>query len=74
MGLGYFVRKDQTVTDQTTYLSSRQLAKRLGISVHTLKNWRQKGYGPPFLKLAGPQSRTRYKLADVETWEREHTK
>lgn len=61
------------MNDTISYLSARQLALRWGLSMSTLRTWRQRKYGPKFFKPAGQRSRTRYKLADIEAWEREHT-
>jgi transposase-like protein len=63
----------------TEYLTPKDLAKRYGISLWTLQQWRKKtrkgeATGPPFedigltpLKPYAP--RIRYKLTDVLSWE-----
>ena len=63
----------------TAYLTPKDLAKRYGISLWTLQQWRKKtrkgeATGPPFedigltpLKPYAP--RIRYKLTDVLSWE-----
>ena len=63
----------------TEYLTPKDLAKRYGISLWTLQQWRKKtrkgeASGPPFedigltpLKPYAP--RIRYKLTDVLSWE-----
>ena len=63
----------------TEYLTPKDLAKRYGISLWTLQQWRKKtrkgeATGPPFedigltpLKPYVP--RIRYKLTDVLSWE-----
>jgi len=37
--------------EPTTYLSVREVARRLGVSANTLFAWRKDGSGPPWLKL-----------------------
>lgn len=49
----------------TSYLSTRQLAERLGLATITLELWRARGSGPPYLKLGRA---VRYDLAEVERW------
>lgn len=49
-------------------LNEHELAARWGISVKTLRRWRQEqGLGPIFCKLG---SRVIYRIADVEAFER----
>lgn len=47
-------------------LTPEELAKRLVLSVFTLKAWRVRGVGPRWTKAG---SRIRYPLAQVEAWE-----
>ncbi|MDR7229934.1 putative DNA-binding transcriptional regulator AlpA [Caulobacter sp. BE264] len=54
-----------------TFLTPADLAQRIGYSVATLARWRIEGSGPPFMKPgAGLRARVRYRLSDVEAWER----
>jgi predicted DNA-binding transcriptional regulator AlpA len=46
-------------------LTAVEVAELLGVSVHTLSNWRHKNVGPPHIKLVGA---VRYSGADVEAW------
>jgi predicted DNA-binding transcriptional regulator AlpA len=48
------------------YLSTKQLAVRLGVHVDTAKGWRVTGEGPPFMKL--PTGMVRYDPDAVEAW------
>lgn len=48
-------------------LDEHELAARWGLSVKTLRRWRQEHNGPVFLKLG---SRVTYLLSDVEAYER----
>jgi hypothetical protein len=52
-------------------LSTRELARLLGVSVPYLEKGRACGYGPAYIRLAGSGGvgRTvRYRRADVERW------
>jgi len=51
------------------HLTPEELAERLGgdFSVATLKRWRRTGYGPKPIKVG---RHVRYRLAEVEAWER----
>jgi DNA-binding transcriptional MerR regulator len=33
------------------YLSEEKFAAELGVSIRTLRNWRQQRYGPPFVTI-----------------------
>lgn len=49
------------------YIDDNEVAKILGKSVLTIRNWRSKGYnyGPRFLKIG---HNVRYRRSDVEAW------
>jgi excisionase family DNA binding protein len=47
------------------YLSTEELAERLGLSARTLEGWRVAGTGPPYTKIG---HRVRYAVADVVAW------
>jgi len=47
------------------YLSERELAAMLGLSVKTLQGWRLRGQPPAWQKLHGA---VRYPSADLEAW------
>ncbi len=51
------------------FLNQITLARRWGISPRTLERWRWLRQGPVYLKLGG---RVVYRLADIESFEREH--
>lgn len=46
-------------------IETEALAERLGISPHTLIQWRFKGIGPPYVKLG---KLVRYHVASVDKW------
>lgn len=50
------------------YLTTKELARRWNMAPQTLDSWRAKGKGPKWIKL-GPKM-VRYRLADVEVWEK----
>jgi transcriptional regulator with XRE-family HTH domain len=52
------------------HLTTEQLAERLGVAPGTLRKWRQLGTGPAYIKAEGTVGTVRYRLADVEAWER----
>lgn len=49
----------------TDYLTPKQVANRLNITVRTLRRWRQSGGGPPWMRLEG---RIRYQTTDLTAW------
>ena len=52
------------------FLSTRELAAKLGIAEQTLRIWRQQGRGPAFVKLGGA---VRYSTAEAARWLEGHT-
>lgn len=48
-----------------TPLNERQGASYLGMSVHTLRQWRFRGVGPEYLKLG---TAVRYRKADLDNF------
>jgi predicted DNA-binding transcriptional regulator AlpA len=57
-----------TLAVRGIWLSPRQLAARLGVSVRTVKRWRLDGHGPRAVHLSA--GTVRYPLDQVEAWER----
>lgn len=50
-------------------LKSPEVAARLGIAVTTLRSWRVKNQGPPWLRFSeGRRGKIRYRQSDVEAW------
>ena len=47
------------------FLKEAAAAERLGLSPKTLRNWRSRGEGPPYLLLG---SSVRYATASVDAW------
>lgn len=51
-------------------LTSKQLAKLLGVKTQTVSVWRTKGIGPAYVKAIDS---VRYRYGDVKTWLKEQT-
>jgi excisionase family DNA binding protein len=41
------------------------VARLVGVSVHTVRSWRHRGLGPPFYRVGGA---VRYRRAEVLQW------
>jgi predicted DNA-binding transcriptional regulator AlpA len=55
-------------------VTSSQLAEYLGVSEGTLRNWRNKDKGPPYIRLGdSPRSAIRYNIDDVLKWQGKET-
>ena len=50
--------------------TTKEVAHVLGVAASTLRQWRMKGEGPPYIRCGGI---TRYRQADVESWLRSAT-
>jgi hypothetical protein len=50
------------------YIDETATAKQLGLETKTLRNWRLRGYGPPFFKFGGA---VRYDPALNDAWARD---
>jgi excisionase family DNA binding protein len=48
------------------WLTQGEVASLLGVSVHTLLDWRRDGRGPQYTDMGGRA--VRYLLSDVQTW------
>lgn len=50
-------------------LKESVVAEILGVSMPTLRSWRCRGLGPPYIKLgAGSKSPVRYSASDIEKY------
>jgi excisionase family DNA binding protein len=49
------------------YLNVTEAAERLGLSRHTLNQWRLRGRGPAFVRLGRA---VRYAVSDLDAWAR----
>lgn len=54
------------------FLTTRQLAERWGYQQTTLRSWRKRGIGPPYIEASN--RRVIYRLSEVKRWEEENTK
>jgi len=59
------------MTANNNCLTTRELAERWGMSDLTLKDYRAKKKGPPYIKFKH-NGRIVYQLADIERFEREN--
>lgn len=55
------------MNDKERHLTVEELARRVGVSTHTVYRWNSRGGGPPYMKLG---RHARYRLTDVIAWER----
>lgn len=54
-------------------LTSKDLAARWKVTEQALRHWRMKNKGPSYIKLGeGKKATVRYRLEDVEAWEKQH--
>ena len=47
-------------------LTEAEVAGILKMTIHTLRNWRVRSHGPPFIRISGRS--IRYRRSDVEEW------
>lgn len=52
----------------TELLSTQEAARILGRKQQTLRLWRVRGGGPPYVKMMGRYGRVAYRRVDLETW------
>ena len=52
------------------FLTTRQLADYLGMSIVKINNDRARGFGPPYMRV---DRVIRYRRTDVDEWIKEHT-
>ena len=52
----------------TSYLTSKDLAKRWNVTPFTIRYWRITGQGPVYLKING---RVVYRIEDIELFEKD---
>lgn len=59
--------KTKTQPKQRGFLTTRELAQRVGRSPRTVEKWRPRGIGPAYIVISG---QARYLIEDVQEWER----
>ena len=52
--------------EQEIWLTQGELANKLGVTTHTLQDWRHAGRGPRYIDMGGRA--VRYCWSDVQTW------
>ena len=60
-------------SEDEALLTTKDVARRLGISERTVYRWRRESLGPPFLRLSKAASSIRYDAAKLEQWIDEQT-
>lgn len=51
-----------------TLRTPRYVADLCGVSLNTLKSWRHRGYGPPFIRFGPKEGTVRYRQEDLDRW------
>ncbi len=64
---------DDAAQQPPRLLTEKQAAKYIGgASPRTMRDWRDKGVGPEYMKLKGNDKMIRYDLRDLDKWITEH--
>lgn len=58
-------------TDLTPLLNEKEACAYLGVSVHTVRDWRLKGRGPLFVKVGAS---VRYRVTDIARFVEENVR
>lgn len=74
IGLRRYPEHTLATSMEPDFLTTEQLAARLGLKPATIKGWRYRGIGPewhelPRIDRSPRTSRVRYRLEDVKRWE-----
>lgn len=64
---------ERTKITVTSTLKPEEVAERLGVETSTLKDWRKKGIGPPYINLTTSRGHVRYDVDLLNEWMRQHT-
>ena len=57
----------------TSCFRPEEVAELLGVEASTLKDWRKKGKGPPYIKLTTSRGHVRYDAALFNKWMKQNT-
>lgn len=63
-------RKGMTGAYSSPLLDPEAVARRYGVTAHTLYRWRKSGYGPAYIRIG---HRRLYRLDDLQRWEKAQT-
>lgn len=63
---------DATVDRPPRLLCEKSAAKYIDVAPRTLRNWRDRGIGPDYLKLEGGEKLIRYDIQELDKWISEH--
>jgi predicted DNA-binding transcriptional regulator AlpA len=59
------LERSSSVTQETSFLNEKAVARQLSVSLALLRKWRLFRSGPPFVKVG---RLVRYRQADVDRW------
>lgn len=63
---------DESMQRPPRLLNENEAGKYLGISGRTLRDWRDKGIGPEYVRLEGNEKLTRYDIKELDRYIDEH--
>lgn len=63
---------DESMQRPPRLLNENEAGKYLGISGRTLRDWRDKGIGPEYVKLEDNEKLTRYDIKELDRYIDEH--
>ena len=63
---------DESMQRPPRLLNENEAGKYLGICGRTLRDWRDKGIGPEYVKLEGNEKLTRYDIKELDRYIDEH--
>lgn len=55
------------------FLTTAELAERYGVSPQTIRSWRFKRTGPPYIKPCGKRGNVYYPIETLTAWEAQRT-
>ena len=59
-------RETEVFSPNAEFITEKQAAKKLALAPRTLRNWRVRGCGPPFIRISARC--IRYRVSDIEAW------
>jgi predicted DNA-binding transcriptional regulator AlpA len=62
-----------SVAEIAPLIPTAEAAEMLGLQPQTLRKWRVKGVGPPYVRFGGPSGRVAYRRSEIEAWLRART-
>ncbi len=65
----FFLLLNYEEVNMDKIITEKEAAIHLGLAVQTLRNWRYRRKGPPYLKISRA---VRYKISDIEKFLQQH--